>query len=190
MKTFQAVVPLLTVLLTAVLSGYVVPRITRRWQDHQKELEIKVSLVDEISNAVLHIILAMQFAERKASTQQEFDDAYREWEVRRAVLTARTAVYFPAVAGKFEELSNGISDFYALGGISRPDYREQQIAKLQAAFGAQATDWVTLADQEMRRDDLFTWFFAWWSLREAVLRRKDVIVRELLREDIAFLRSG
>src|SRR5262245_22494393 len=65
LETFKATVPLLAVLLTAALSGYVVPRITRRWQDHQKELEIKTSLVEAISDEVLQFILAMQFAERR-----------------------------------------------------------------------------------------------------------------------------
>jgi len=70
LEAFEAIVPLLAVLLTAALSGCVVPRITRRWQEHQKELEIKTSLVEAISVEVLQFILAMQFAERRISTKR------------------------------------------------------------------------------------------------------------------------
>lgn len=92
LETFKATVPLLAVLLTAALSGYVVPRITRRWQDHQKEPEIKISLVEVVSDEVLQFVLAMQFAERNASTQEAFDEAYRRWEVQRAVLTGKLII--------------------------------------------------------------------------------------------------
>jgi len=191
LETFKATVPLLAVLLTAALSGYVVPRITRRWQDHQKELEIKTSLVEAVSDEVLQFVLAMQFAERKASTQEAFDEAYRRWEVQRAVLTGKLRVYFrdPTIAQEFESFSDAVSDFYALAGISHPEYRTQQIQKLKSYFGNAATNWERLADQEERRADFFNWFFAWLDLRQQVLLRKDEVVRKLLAAPIYFLRS-
>jgi hypothetical protein len=191
LETFKAIVPLIGVLLTAALSGYVVPRITRRWQDHQKELEIKTSLVEAISDEVLQFVLAMQFAERRVSTQEAFDAAYRRWEVQRAVLTGKLRVYFrdATIAQEFESFSDALSDFYALAGISHPEYRTRQIAKLKSYFGDEATSWERLADQEERRDDFFNWFFAWWELRQQVLLRKDAVIRKLLAASIGFLRS-
>lgn len=190
LETFKAVVPLIGVALTAVLSGYLVPRITRRWQDHQKELELKISLVDLINDAVLQFIVAMQFAERKASTQEAFDDAYRKWEVQRAVLEGKLSAYFDdaSVSRDFALFSDAVSDFYALAGISHPEYRAKQIEKLKDYFGEAATNWQRLADQEERRSDFFNWFFAWWSLRQEVLHRKDPILRRILSARIDFLR--
>lgn len=191
LETFKAIVPLLAVLLTAALSGYVVPRITRRWQDHQKKLEIKISLVEGVSDAVLQFILAMQFAEREVATQEAFDEAYRRWEVQRAVLTGKLRVYFrdAMIAQEFELFSDAVSDFYALAGISHPEYRTKQIEKLKHYFGDAATNWEKLADQEERRADFFNWFFAWWDLRQQVLLRKDAIVSKLLAAPIDFFRS-
>jgi hypothetical protein len=191
LETFKAIVPLLVVLLTATLSGYVVPRITRRWQDHQKELEIKIVLVEAVSDEVLQFILAMQFAERKASTQKAFDEAYRRWEVQRAVLAGKLRVYFrdPKIAQKFESFSDAVSDFYALAGTYHPEYRIQQIAKLKSYFGDAATNWEMLANQEERQANFFNWFFAWWDLRQQILLRKDAIVRELLTTPIDFFHS-
>lgn len=191
LETFKAIVPLLVVLLTAALSGYVVPRLTRRWQDHQKELEIKTALVEAVSDEVLHFILAMQFAERKVSTQEAFDEAYRRWEIQRAVLTGKLRAYFraPQIVQEFESFSNAISDFYALAGTYHPEYRTQQIAKLKSYFGDAATNWEMLANQEERQDNFFNWFFAWWNLRQQVLLRKDTIVREILITPIDFFHS-
>jgi hypothetical protein len=133
----------------------------------------------------------MQFAERNASTQEAFDEAYRRWEVQRAVLTGKLRVYFgdQSIAQEFESFSDAVSDFYALAGISHPEYRAHQINKLKSYFGDAATNWETLADQEKRRTDFFNWFFAWWDLRQKVLLRKDAVVRKLLAAPIDFLRS-
>ena len=191
-ETFKATVSLLAVLLTAALSGYVVPRITRRWQDHQKELEIKTSLVEAVNDEVLQFVLAMQFMERNASTQEAFNEAYRKWEIQRAVLIGKLRVYFrdQSIALEFESYSDAVTDFYALAGISRPEYRTRQIKKLQSYFGEGATNWKRLEDQEERRADFFNWFFAWGQLRQQVLLRKDEIIQRLVDAPIDFLNSS
>lgn len=167
------------------------PRITRRWQDHQKELELKTSLVEVISDAVLQFVLAMQFAERQVSTQEAYDEAYRRWEIQRAVLSGKLRVYFkdPMIAQEFESFSEAVTEFYALGGISHPESRTRQIEKLKGYFGAGATNWKSLADQEEHQTDAFTWFFARWGLRQQVLVRKDMVVRKLLAAPVDFLHS-
>ena len=167
------------------------PRITRRWQDHQKELEIKTALVEQVNHAVLQFIVAMQFAERNVSTPEALDEAYRQWEVQRAVLTGKLRVYFAnaAIAKDFEAFSDAVSDFYTLAGISHPEHRIKQVQKLRNYFGEGATNWLMLGDQEARRADFFTWFFAWSDLRQQVLRRKDAVVRALLDAPLGFLRS-
>jgi hypothetical protein len=192
METFKAVVPLLAVILTAVLSGYIVPRLTRQWQDHQKALEIKTSLAEEINRAVVQIILAMQLSERGALPQKAFDEAYQDWETERAVLSSRARVYMPntAFTDGIERYFDAVGDFYALGGIQSGEYRRQQIRKLSTYFGETATDWAKLVDLDKRRTDFFDWFFAWWSLRQAALRRKDVLIQRLLVEPMRLAIAG
>jgi hypothetical protein len=82
---------------TALISNFLVPAITRRWQDHQKELELKTGFVSEISESVLDILLAIQFAEVAAGsqTQEQYNEAYRNWEKRKAVIGAKLRAYFP-----------------------------------------------------------------------------------------------
>lgn len=77
--------PLLLLFVTAFISQYLIPHITRRWQDHQKEIELKIGFVSEISESVLNIVIATQFAELKAKSQSQgdFDRGFRDWEIQR-----------------------------------------------------------------------------------------------------------
>ena len=189
---FKAIVPIIAVILTAALSGYIIPRVTRDWQDYQKELEIKTSIVENANVEVLNILLAMQFAERKVGIQADFDKAYRTWEVQRSALAGKISVYFhgQSVAKDFESFSEAVTDFYVLAGVNNGAYRSKQIAKLKDYFGETATDWTTLEDQAKRSNDFFNWFFSWWKLRQEVLLRKDVVLSKLLLQPIVFLRPS
>jgi hypothetical protein len=197
LEIFKSVVPLLVVLLTAVLSGLVVPRITTHWQDHEKELQLKTSLVDGINESILQIVIAVQFAEHAFAgmpgsfDQAKFDDAYQKWEVQRAVLGGKLKAYFGdrKIPEDFERLVEAISEVYALSGTANPKFRLERINRLKVYFGDQATDWELLADLQKRKTEFIVWFAAWWKLRVELLARKDVFVRELLRAPVEFLHS-
>jgi hypothetical protein len=187
----RAWMPIIVVLLTTVMSGYLIPKITANWQDHQKALEIKTSLVEAINDEILQILLAMQLSQRGALQQKDFDEAYRRWEVKRAVLAGKLRAYFREqdIALEFERLSEAVTDLYVLGGVSDAEYRSKQIEKLRGYFGNEATDWTKLADLDLRRTNFFDWFFAWWDLRQASLVRKDAVIQHLLSTPVVFLES-
>src|SRR5439155_709944 len=44
--------PLLVTVVAALLGSWLLPQITRQWQDHQKALEIQTGLVSDMSTAV------------------------------------------------------------------------------------------------------------------------------------------
>jgi len=186
---FKSVVPLLVVLLTGVVSGIVVPDITRHWQDHEKELQLKTSMVDSINDAVMQIVLAVQFVENNSLEQQKFDEAYQKWEVQSAVLSGRLKAYFgdPKISDTFDRFAEAMSEVYALSGTVIPALRLQRVDKLKAYFGDQAVDWKTVSDLQLRQKNSLTWFEGWWTLRTEVLRRKDMVVRELLAAKVDFL---
>ena len=187
---FKAIVPLLVVVLSAILTGYIVPSITRDWQNYQKELELKTALVEGANVEVLSFLLGMQLAERRAIPQLELDKAYRIWEVQRAVLTGKLRLYFrdQTVSRDFDLFSEALTDFYVLAGVTNKEHRSKQIVKLKSYFGEAGTDWEILEDQELRTKDFFTWFFAWWKLRQVVLLRKDTVLSKVLKEPIVFSR--
>jgi hypothetical protein len=78
--------PLTVLLVGALISGLLIPAFTRRWQNHQKALEIKTELVSELSKSIMGIIMAIQFVRvgAKSQKQADFDQAYREWEIESA----------------------------------------------------------------------------------------------------------
>ena len=61
--------PVFLLLMTALVSSYLIPKITKRWQDHQKEMELKTNFVSEISESVVSMVTAVQFAELQAVSQ-------------------------------------------------------------------------------------------------------------------------
>src|SRR5688572_11993187 len=89
--------PLTALLVGAALTGLIVPRITRQWQLRQKRLEVKTALVAELSELVMRFLMAIQFVHVRAASfsQESFDDAYREWEVRSAVFGTKLQAYLP-----------------------------------------------------------------------------------------------
>ncbi|HET7273118.1 MAG TPA: hypothetical protein VFI90_18770, partial [Rubrobacter sp.] len=80
--------PLFLLFAGAVLTGIFIPALTRRWQDRQKALELKTELIGEISESITEMAMAVQFVHLGATSmdQQRFDEAYREWEARSAVI--------------------------------------------------------------------------------------------------------
>lgn len=88
--------PLTLLLAGAALSGVLVPMVARGWQDQRKALEVKAGLVERISRAVMDLATAVQFALVGASsqTQEQYDAAFRTWQLEKAVLTSLLTAYF------------------------------------------------------------------------------------------------
>jgi hypothetical protein len=92
--------PLVLLVVGAVLTGLLVPYITRRWQDHQKELELKADLLARLSEAVTRVITHAWFRELggkeelSEADREEFDWRYGEWEVETRVIQAQFEAYF------------------------------------------------------------------------------------------------
>jgi hypothetical protein len=90
------------VILGAVLTGLLVPFITRRWQNHQKELELKVDLLRRTSDAVTRIVTHGWFTRLagttwgSASDRIEFTWGYGEWLTQTRGLEAELQAYYQA----------------------------------------------------------------------------------------------
>ena len=90
--------PLTLLLVTAVVSGLLVPRLTQQWQDHQQQLDTRRDFAARVSRTVGEIFVVSQLAQNRAEslTQEEFDDAYVRWEIESAVLSAELRAYYRA----------------------------------------------------------------------------------------------
>jgi hypothetical protein len=110
--------PLLILLIGAALSGWLIPTITRRWQDRQKEFELKNGLITEIIESITEIVMFRQYFRTAAiqyeairhfpakeevakceqdvvAQKEQLDKAYLKWEVKTAVIEAKLRIYFP-----------------------------------------------------------------------------------------------
>jgi hypothetical protein len=100
--------PFLLLVIGAAITSYVIPLLTRRWQDHQKELELKVDLVSQISESVHRVMIALEpFAFKSPdeiirSTEpsdkaimSSYSQAKLDWQLKTEVIKAQIRLYFP-----------------------------------------------------------------------------------------------
>ena len=111
--------PVLMVLFGAAISAWLVPAFTRQWQDRQKEREIKVALVSEISDSTANALVTSQFVAGGALTegQAEYNRISLDWAQRSAQVEAELAAYFPgqALVDDWHDYSIVVeNDFYLL----------------------------------------------------------------------------
>jgi hypothetical protein len=87
------------VLLTlgALISSLLVPWFTRKWQDHQKALELKSDLASQIAESATSTIVSSLSVhdEQRDDYSRAEEKSWRAWEIRSAAIEARLRAYFP-----------------------------------------------------------------------------------------------
>ena len=87
--------------VAALLVNWLIPQVTRKWQDHQKALEIKTGLVSEMSESVSGAVMTGRFLAsgliRKSSAdpraeQRAWNEGFRDWTTRSASRTSWSRV--------------------------------------------------------------------------------------------------
>ncbi len=117
-------------------------------------------------------------SKRQEKHQQEFDDAYRTWEVRSAVLGTKLEAYFAGttIPADWIRFSEVITRFYALEGIG-----EQQQQHQMSALRDQL---LPLLPRDQQLDE------GWSGIREGILAKKSDIIRHVLTLRISAFRSS
>ena len=127
--------PLVLLVAGAVLSGWLVPRVTRRWQDRRAALDVKVQLVERVSAAVTDLFTATQFAQVGAAsqTQADLDAAYRTWQRERAMVTSLLTAYFrdDDVHHAWVRCRTLVTAYYVQTGISERIRRSAYLAAVE-----------------------------------------------------------
>lgn len=165
--------PLTLLLVTAVVSGLLVPRLTQQWQDHQQEVAIRRDFAARVSRTVAEIFIATQLAQggAKSQTQAAFDAAYVKWEVESAVLGAELRAYYRAESlhRNWARCTQLTTAYYVQVGIpdatQRKTYLDGVRTELSLAPG------VNLADTAV--------------LRAQVLAARDQVTRQVLDGEMA-----
>jgi hypothetical protein len=143
------VFPLVVLLAGAAVSGVLIPALTRRRDDHRKAVEIKTDLVSEMSEAVTEFMTTIQFAVLRAPGQDQkaYDEAFRTWEVRSAVIGTKLEAYFPAtpIGSDWGSFAERVTQFYATTGFQDRDDRRRRVEELLAHYGVGGCDEVASA---------------------------------------------
>jgi len=169
------------VLLSGVLvTGLLVPELTKRRDNRRKALEIKTSLVSDMSETVMEFVMAVQFAVLGAvgQDQTEYDNAYKIWEKKRSVIGTKLEAYFPLtdLGPAWSAFAHRVTIFYALTGIDDPAVRRAQRGDLLNSYG------LTWPERQVQSDSDESWKEAWGFLRESILDEKKQLVRRVLYE--------
>jgi hypothetical protein len=169
--------PLTVLLVGALISGLLIPAFTRRWQNHQKALEIKTQLVSELSKSIMEIIMAIQFAhiDAKSQKQADFDKAYRDWEIESAVVGTKLQAYFPdtIIPTEWTTFSELVTDFYALEGVGLNE-RSTFTAVIARKLGAPT---------DLKHQDPEDWL----ALKNRILERKSALIQQVLQAKVSVL---
>jgi hypothetical protein len=130
--------PLFLLLIGAMISSLIVPVVTRIWQIHDKELEVKGEVIEQINGGLTDFVHEAEFRVlgTPGHTQEEFDDALLEWEVTRGQISTLLRIYYPDqdFARHWDRFSGGVIHFYELGDEQNPIRREQLARRLEGCF--------------------------------------------------------
>lgn len=125
-------------MIGAALSGLLVPLVARGWQDQRKALEVKAALAERLTRAVVEMAMAVQFALVGAASQsqEDFDRAFRTWQMEKSVLTSLLSAYFRdgAVTAAWTHCRALATAYYVQAGIPAGPRREQYLGAVAAAL--------------------------------------------------------
>ncbi len=152
--------PLVVLAIGALLSGIIVPIVTRGWQDHAQQLQIKTDLVTTISESTTRALVGLT-PPGSGGTSAAVTAAHAQWAVDSAVIWSKLASYFPgaSLVDEWNGFSQAMDGLYALSRAQNPTDREatqQSVCRYLAAHAVPCPStsgdvpWDVLA-QDMRQ---------------------------------------
>jgi hypothetical protein len=184
--------PLLVTVVAAVLSGLLIPYVSRGWQNHQKALEVKTGLVTQMSESSSGTVATSRFlaASLIAPTtdpQPIWNEAYRNWVTESSSIGARLQAYVSRQTGdRWRSFGYSVTDFLSLSVAPKSsNSREAQINEINALLPKglrfPAKEHAALAQPHATQE--FQDAYADVSLRLAAWR--DALVRQVLDAHIS-----
>ncbi len=198
--------PLLLLLIGAAFSSYLIPSLTRGWQNHQKEVELKAGLASDLTEKTTAFIMAVQSVElatrdthsgprtpKEIATHQaqidELNNRYQQWEVNSAVIGSRLRTYFPdhSLVADWRSLSDAITGFYAIEGTLDLASRNTQVIRL---LGQVETLPLGRLSRDLKREQARLqsvlpdeYELRWANLRAELIARRDALIQRVLEAD-------
>lgn len=184
---------MLVTVVAALLGSWLLPQLTRGWQNHQKSLEIQTDLVSQMSESVSSAVATGRFiaaglvAESSADPRAEqlaWNDGYRTWTTESASIGAKLRAYFgPSIGSDWQTFTYVVTDFLQLSAnVTKDSGRVAQVREILAYRNQLKNthlthgDWLVLATT--RSGASFQSAYA--ELGRGLLARQDELVQHVL----------
>ncbi len=189
--------PLIVTVVAAVLVNWLIPQFTRKWQDHQKALEIKTGLVSDMSESVSSAVMTGRFIAaglvRRSSAdprsdQRAWNDGYRAWTTSSASIGAKLEAYFAGSdqGSEWRSFANVVTDFFQLSATVDAT-RSAQVDEIFAYRGLPKDLRLSAADRHVLASSNSSPAFhrAYAELGRGILERRDDLVQSVLDAGVA-----
>jgi hypothetical protein len=176
--------PLLLLVVGAGITGLLVPYITNQWQNHEKELELKTSLVTRISEAVSRALTAAQFTNARLPAVVDYYQSYHDWETAHSAIGSYIRAYFPNthLGEEWDEYANITTSLIRLSANNSMSEKEQLVGQIQEYFSSCSNNinWNALLDVNDIRFRNEDFRYNWFIVKEQVILAKNNISQKVL----------
>jgi hypothetical protein len=190
--------PFLIAVCVALLVNFLIPNFTRKWQNHQKALEIKTGLVSDMGQSVSNAVMTGRFiagglVSRSSSDpradQRAFNDGFRAWTTSEASIGAKLQAYFGSTIGtQWRSFGNAVTDYFQLSATPARG-RSEQVDEILAYSGLPL--WAHMTKEQRRaliKSSTSTAFQdAYAQLGRGLLSRSDELVQNVLDSGVSGL---
>lgn len=184
--------PLLVTVVAALLGSWLIPQLTRDWQDHQEALGIKTGLVAQMSESASGAVATGRFIASDlvpaAEQQREWNKAYRQWTTASAATGAKLRAYVgQEIGADWAAFADAVTNFLLLG--TNTDARSRRLqatairrdGDLRRNVNLSAEGWVALETAKTTPE--FQLVYA--EVARGILARRDELVQRVLDADIS-----
>ena len=176
--------PLLLLVVGAGITGLLVPYITNQWQNHEKELELKTSLVTRISEAVSRALTAAQFTNARLPAVVDYYQSYHDWETAHSAIGSYIRAYFPNthLGEEWDEYANITTSLIRLSANNSMSEKEQLVGQIQEYFSSCSNNinWNALLDINDMRFRNGDFRYNWFIVKDQVILAKNNISEKVL----------
>jgi hypothetical protein len=189
--------PFVIAVVIALLGNFLIPNFTRKWQDHQKALEIKTGLVSDMGESISDAVMSGRFisaglVSRSSSDphadQRAFNDGYRAWTTSNASIGAKIQAYFGNDLGsQWRSFANVVTDYFQLSATPGSG-RKDQVQEI-LTYAELPSVRLSNADRRalVKSNSSATFQNAYGRLGRAMLARGDELVQRVLDSGVSGL---
>jgi hypothetical protein len=111
------------------LTAWLLPAMTRQWDDRQKEHELKATVIADMASATAHALADGEAVWSRPSATQKVPASASRWDVSALEIAARLGAYFPpSVVASWEIYSWAVDRFIKSGSGSASAALEEAVA--------------------------------------------------------------